>query len=232
MVISPAGIRHAEECRATCTPSKIIRFPESQARKDSKTRRFTLFLSCCLFPLAAWSTTPPPLPKNLPPLRTPPVPHPDAAPPAGAPVTIWTAQLIKSLNLSGTVERDFLTHLLPNLTASPNSEATPTSASVTVEHLRQHRSLTPALNTTAGSTAQATSDTSQDIEPAIITNRFNGVDRTTTVFTKFDANNVPHHYWTSTIDYVNFTGWPTGTQLLPPFPTDRSSDPMLSENPY
>lgn len=144
---------------------------------------------------SALATTPPPPPTNIPPLRTPSAPHLQPAPPAGAVVPVWTPQLINSMHLSSTVERDLLSHLGPSVSPTSCSEVTPTPGDAAVNRATGQRNLTVATNTTAGTTAQATSDTSQDIEPAIITDRFveygATVDRTTTAFTKFDANNAP-----------------------------------------
>jgi hypothetical protein len=80
-------------------------------------------------------------------------------------------------------------------------------------------------------TYRATNDATQDIEPAIITGSFSGSFRTTVAFTKLSGTN-PVNYWTTTTDFVNFGGAPTGWQLPLPSGTTRSSDPMLSENPY
>lgn len=88
-----------------------------------------------------------------------------------------------------------------------------------------------ALATPVG-TYRATNDTNQDIEPAIITGSFSGSTRTTVAFTKYINTSNPVNYWTTTTDFVNFGGAPTGWQLPLPSGTTRSSDPMLSENPY
>src|SRR4051812_32128460 len=66
-------------------------------------------------PLSLFAATPLPLPSPLPPLQIPPTPHPLPRHPAGAPVLVWTAELIESLNLSSTVALDLLSHLPSSL---------------------------------------------------------------------------------------------------------------------
>lgn len=180
-----------------------------------------------LFAQSVFATTPTPLPTQLPPLQLATPPTHVTRPVAGPPIRNWTRAVIESAGLSSTVRRDFLTHLLP---FTQNQTATTAGSSDTTGAARYH--LRAKTETTAQSTAQASNDTLEDIEPAIITNRYNNVDRTTSVFTKFDASNTPFHYWTSTTDFVNFVGAPTGQQLPLPTGTTRSGDPMLSENPY
>ena len=199
-------------------------------------------LACLVLSLLAlpvFAATPLQLPSPLPPLRIPQAAHPQPRPPAGVPVLVWTPQLINSLNLSSTVTRDLLAHLVSSVpvVGSANHSATATQTTPIVRDgispastTGLHRRAIPMA--TALGTSPAVSDSSQDIEPSIITNRFGGVDRTTTVFTKFVSGDIPFHYWTSTTDYVNYAGWPSGYQLPLPPNTTRSSDPLLSENPY
>ncbi len=185
-----------------------------------------------LLALPVFAATPLQLPSPLPPLRIPQAAHPPPRPPAGLPVLAWTSQLIESLNLSSTVTLDLLAHLPTVAHAGVATQITPTwsDAIAAGRTTAPYRRITP-LATPVGPSA-AVSDTNQDIEPSIITNRFSGVGRTTTVFTKFISGSIPFHYWTSTTDYVNYDGWPTGYQLPLPPNTTRSSDPLLSENPY
>jgi len=133
------------------------------------------------------------------------------------------------------VALDLLSHLPVNVRsfggANGNLSAPTANNAISTSHAAgRNRRAKPSA--TALGTSLAVSDTNQDIEPSIITNRFAGVDRTTTVFTKFIAGSIPFHYWTSTTNYVNYDGWPTGYQLPIPPNTTRSSDPLLSENPY
>jgi len=172
----------------------------------------------------AIATTPPPQLTHQPPLAS--IPKPNLVPrPIGPPILI-TADVIKQANLSGTVTLDLLSHL---------GAATITgSSAVTAEMVSGSgpRRFKIVPNVTNGGNGQVTSDTPQDIEPAVLTT-ING--QGITAFTKFTGNPTapdPRHYVATSTDYVNFTGWPTGTILPLPDPsTTRSSDPMLSYNP-
>lgn len=170
-------------------------------------RRFALFLLCCVFATVALATTPPMLPPNLPPLRVPAVPRVHPTPNPGPPFGAWTRDKIRELNLSSTVKLDLLRHLFPEqpqIATSADME-TPDARMLPTFQMPQGRfAIQP--NTTVDPTFRADNDASQDIEPAIITNRYTEndltVDRTTTVFTKLDANGVPSHWWTSTTDFA------------------------------
>lgn len=83
------------------------------------------------------------------------------------------------------------------------------------------------VNTTIVGTGQATNDSNQDYEPAIIVNQFSGTNRATTVFMKYDTGTMnPKLHYRTTTDFVNFTGG----QL--PLPTNHTmaADPILAEN--
>lgn len=185
--------------------------------------------------------TPQNLPLNLKPLQTPPPPQPKPALPALPHVSHWTRHLIDALGLSTAVRNDFLAHVTlvdePIALADSVPEESPDSSgrSVLKTARPMMRFQTAQPLTWVSSASPVTNDAAQDYEAAVITNRFSGTDRTTTVFMKLDANGAPSHYWSSTTDYVNFTGGPTGRSMFPlGFPTNvtRSADPMLSENPY
>jgi hypothetical protein len=140
---------------------------------------------------------------------------------------VWSKEHILSLGLSDAVTRDMIAHLPQSATtASPDESG---NSANTGPRRRLH--ITPQTSV-VGPTNPATVDTLQDIEPAVITNRFNNIDRTTTAFIQLDSSSTPHNYWTSTTDFVNFVGSPSGQQLPAVPSTTRSGDPMLSENPY
>lgn len=181
-------------------------------------------LTCC----SVLAGTPPTLPAQLPPLEIPRAPHVPARKPNGRPVPA-SVEFIKSLGLSSSLERDLINQLTAHPPAASNAAPALNDPSAPKSQSHHFEMIT---NTTPAGAGQATNDALQDIEPAIITNRFNSVDTTFHVFTKFDANNVPHQYWTSTTNNASFTGSPSGLELPRPAGTTRVNDPWLSENPY
>lgn len=71
-----------------------------------------------------------------------------------------------------------------------------------------------------------------ETEPAVITQSRYG-DHTTTVYIRFDSNNVPYNYYTSTTD---FSSWTTPV-AMPDVVVNNTTynhqgDPALAENPY
>lgn len=187
-----------------------------------------LLIASLLITAVASASTPLPLPSQLPPLR---IPEPSRAerPPKGTPVAKWTRERIISLGYSTSVMLDFLANL-PDASASTANTTEPGASTSPSAPRRPFR---PEVEVSVLGTGQATNDASTDSEPAVITNRFNGIDRTTIAYIKGTAGgSTPRLYWTSTTDYVNFSGYPTGQQFVLPAQTTSSSDPMLSENPY
>ncbi len=213
-----------------------------------------VILTLALAPVLAFATTPRKLPKVVPPHATPAPPGPPPAPYRSvAPLPAASPEVIHSLGLSTTVEMDLLyqyerTHragAAPGLTteaaaarvANPASGNTldPYNTDNPLHVTQVHPRLNVGTDTTPAGFGRVTNDSLGDIEPALITNQWNGVNTTFHVWTKFDANHIPHHYWSSTTNNVNFSA----PQPLP-VPTDpatglaytRTSDPWLSENPY
>jgi len=195
--------------------------------------RIVSFVATFAVPVLA--TTPKPAPATLPPLQVAPPPGPIAALPVGPPVLSWTRQMIENLGISTTMKLDFLLHIKTTdqaLNTSTQSTAHLGASEQTRHNLLPHSEHWIAPSTSVQGTGRGTADGFVNFEPSVITNRFNTTDRTTIAFTKFDAANTPLHYWTSTTDYVNFTGYPNGVQFELPVGTTRANDPLLSENAY
>lgn len=197
------------------------------------------FLLTVSFAFSSFAGTPPPLAPSYDNMAVPARPHLVPAIPAKTPPSAWTRDFVQSLGLSSTVTMDILSHLptiLPTMSASDQPSAEDEGAAVA--HTRRLRP--ESLTSVTATTYPVTNDTPQDIEPSVITNTFRNPDgttfyRTTSVWTKetgTPTNPTPVNYWTTTRDFVNFAGYPTGQALAPVPNTSRSGDPMLSENPY
>lgn len=134
-------------------------------------KRSALLLLSCLLPVIANATTPPPLPTPLPPLRSPEPTHlgPPPLPGRLSNVPPFSEAAIRSFNLSSGVEADLIAHYnrLHKLITSTEMLAADEHGA---KSKNDHHLLSP--NTTSLGAVQVDSDTSPDLEPAIITNQY------------------------------------------------------------
>lgn len=139
------------------------------------------------------------------------------------------AKTIESLDIDPNLKRILLEGVgaLKTVTPAEPEGPAPDAAADGSPRLRSRKDAPIAANTTIVGTTQATTDSTEEYEPAIIVNRFGGVDRATTAFMKYDVGTInPNLHFRTTTDFVNFTG---GALPLPAGHS-RSADPMLAQN--
>jgi hypothetical protein len=161
-------------------------------------KNLTLLLTLA-FGVSAFAMTPPKLPANMPPLQKPPavklrpaakVVAPNGIAPKQTPRPL-DRETIESMAIDANVKRFLLEQLEGAGRMAPAGELPAND-----EFLSRRRpalksdALRAVANTTILTPRQATNDATQEYEPAVIVNRFSNVDWTTTVFMKYDSNNV------------------------------------------
>lgn len=135
---------------------------------------------------------------------------------------------IEAMQLDPNVKRFLLEQIDgPRTQTAPDTQREPRTDGAVVDASRPP--LRAVADTTILTPGQATNDAPQEYEPAVIVNRFSGVDRTTSVYMKYNTGTtIPRLNFSTTTDHVNFTGG------VLPVPANHtwSGDPILSENPY
>ncbi|HET8774961.1 MAG TPA: hypothetical protein VFP80_14260 [Thermoanaerobaculia bacterium] len=195
-------------------------------------KRIPSLAVCLLVATALFAVSPPTQPAVLP----APVPTIDIEAPAVLPapvVTIFKKSTLETLALDWIVKRDLMQHIRFHDTDTPpplepGGDLMSSQWNGQVSTRLYGR---PQTNTSITSTGQASNDAHQELEPAVITNRYSGVDRSTYVYMRYPNPNtlIPTLWWTTTTDWSTFT---TPSQLPLPMGHSRAGDPILSENPY
>ncbi|HYC88396.1 MAG TPA: hypothetical protein VEO54_04225 [Thermoanaerobaculia bacterium] len=190
-----------------------------------------LLLVVCLSVLApatVWATSPPKETNPREPLVTAESPERRAVAVQAPEPKPLDAKTIESLDIDPNLKRMLLEGVgaQKSVTPEPPEEPAPDAGEAPAGP-RARRDARIAANTVVVSTAQATADVNEDYEPAVIVNRFSGIDRVTTAFMKYDTGTInPNLHFRTTTDFVNFTGG----QLPLPAGHSRSADPMLAQN--
>lgn len=170
---------------------------------------------------------------------------PPAAAPVDVPPAFLTLDALDHLGLSGTVYYAFRQAILVHQAADPMlpasaSEEFPNADAVPIHSTSVVRTRPGMIETNViGSViynANASNDANQDVEPAISTIRYNGIDWIVTVATKYITDpvygprTVRSYYSRSTGAYP--PSYSAAVQLSTPAGYKHVSDPYLAENPY
>lgn len=186
----------------------------------------SLSLILLLIATTARGTTPPdPGPAAALPETPQAAANPSATPPPNEP--FLTRSMVEEAEIDPVIKRDLLRNMRfgdDPVIPEQEPEAEPERASA-------RPPLRIGVQTAVTSTAATVADANEDIEPAIIVNRYSGIDRAIIAYIKYPSPNtfVPSLYWTTTTDWVNFT---PAAPLPVPAGYTRCADPMFSQNPY